>query len=222
MAQQIDFRFLRLRLVTHLKEKVRNGELTERSLARLAGLSQPHAHNVLKGVRVLSGEMADRILQRLHLDLLDLLALDEVPTSAVQEERPECRDVPLLDGWVGPGHPYPERTGQEKYAFATPEVEPLQSPVAARLGPDPRMEGVFKGGDVVLLDSSEPARISFDEYGYYALEWRGEGAIRLVRLSGRHLYVLTSSAEDEALQPIGERDLAEHVRGRVRLLVRRL
>ena len=36
-------------LVAVLRARVRNGELTERGLARLVGVSQPHIHNVLKG-----------------------------------------------------------------------------------------------------------------------------------------------------------------------------
>jgi plasmid maintenance system antidote protein VapI len=52
---------------------VRNGELTERALARTTGVSQPHIHNALKGKRQLSVEMADVILIALHLDAYDLM-----------------------------------------------------------------------------------------------------------------------------------------------------
>ena len=44
---------LRGRLVLRLRDMVRNGELTERALARTTGVSQPHIHNVLKGKREL-------------------------------------------------------------------------------------------------------------------------------------------------------------------------
>jgi plasmid maintenance system antidote protein VapI len=56
-----------------LKNRVRSGEITERGLARQTGVSQPHIHHVLSGKRALSPELADQILQRLHMDLLDLL-----------------------------------------------------------------------------------------------------------------------------------------------------
>jgi plasmid maintenance system antidote protein VapI len=52
---------------------VRSGDATERGLARLTGVSQPHMHNVLKGKRLLSPEMADQIVGQLHLDLLDFI-----------------------------------------------------------------------------------------------------------------------------------------------------
>ena len=58
---------LRGHLVQRLRDMVRNGELTERAL------SQPHIHNVLKGKRALSVEMADVILNALNLDVHDLL-----------------------------------------------------------------------------------------------------------------------------------------------------
>jgi hypothetical protein len=61
------------RLRAHLRELVRRGEVTERGLARLTLVSQPHIHHVLKGKRALSPETADKILLQLRLDLLDLL-----------------------------------------------------------------------------------------------------------------------------------------------------
>jgi plasmid maintenance system antidote protein VapI len=57
---------------------VRSGDATERGLARLTGVSQPHMHNVLKGKRLLSPEMADQIVGQLHLDLLDFIEPGEL------------------------------------------------------------------------------------------------------------------------------------------------
>jgi transcriptional regulator with XRE-family HTH domain len=69
----MNFQELQRRLVIHLRDRVRNGELTERGLARRTGVSQPHIHNVLKGKRFFSNETADQILLFLRLDVLDLL-----------------------------------------------------------------------------------------------------------------------------------------------------
>jgi transcriptional regulator with XRE-family HTH domain len=69
----ITFAQLEMRLLRHLRYRIRNGEITERSLARITGISQPHLHNVLKGKRTLSTEKADRILASLDLDLRILL-----------------------------------------------------------------------------------------------------------------------------------------------------
>lgn len=74
---RLDFGELLGRLRTWLNRQVRNGALTERGLARRAGLSQSHIHNVLKGARILTPATADRILEALGLTLLDLLEWEE-------------------------------------------------------------------------------------------------------------------------------------------------
>jgi len=58
----------------HLRLRIRNGEITERGLARKTGLSQSHIHNVLKGARILTPEVADRIMRHMKLSILELLA----------------------------------------------------------------------------------------------------------------------------------------------------
>ena len=72
-ASFASFGNLQKKLIRHLKVRIHGGELTERSLARLTGISQPHLHNVLKGKRLLSFEKADRILSHLELDLRQLI-----------------------------------------------------------------------------------------------------------------------------------------------------
>jgi transcriptional regulator with XRE-family HTH domain len=72
----MDFQRLQAHLIANLQERVRSGEISERSLARVAGISQPHLHNVLKGKRSLSVAMADQILHQLHLDIKDLMDSD--------------------------------------------------------------------------------------------------------------------------------------------------
>jgi transcriptional regulator with XRE-family HTH domain len=74
---------LRARLVENLRLRVRTGEVTERSLARLTGISQPHLHHILKGKRLISLERADEVLRRLDIDILDL-----IPPSELRENRP--------------------------------------------------------------------------------------------------------------------------------------
>jgi len=73
----IDFREAQLRLILHLQNRVRSGEVTERGLARAIGVSQPHLHNVLKGKHLFSIPTADKILRHLDLDLLDLIGPHE-------------------------------------------------------------------------------------------------------------------------------------------------
>jgi transcriptional regulator with XRE-family HTH domain len=75
----ITFAGLQTRLLRHLRDMIRKGEITERSLARITGISQPHLHNVLKGKRLLSTEKADQILSYLRLDLRSFLEPGEQP-----------------------------------------------------------------------------------------------------------------------------------------------
>lgn len=63
---------LHARLVSAIRIRIRNGEISERGLARMLGVSQPHVHNVIKGVRALSPKMSDRILEGLGMTVLDL------------------------------------------------------------------------------------------------------------------------------------------------------
>jgi predicted transcriptional regulator len=67
------------RFVAHLRNRIRNGEITERSLARMVGVSQPHMHNVLSGNRAFSVDTADDIMRRLHMDIFDLIEPAEWP-----------------------------------------------------------------------------------------------------------------------------------------------
>jgi hypothetical protein len=73
MEDNMYFRSLQRRLIHALRSRIGNGLLTERGLARSAGVSQPHMHHILKGVRTLSPEIADRILLALELTVMDLL-----------------------------------------------------------------------------------------------------------------------------------------------------
>jgi plasmid maintenance system antidote protein VapI len=74
----MNFQDLQARLIDHLRESIQSGALTERGLARITGISQPHIHNVLKGKRLLSSQMADEVLRKLHVDLRDLFRPDEI------------------------------------------------------------------------------------------------------------------------------------------------
>jgi len=78
MGGRMNFCDFQERLMAHLRHLVRSGEVTERGLARLTRVSQPHIHHVLKGKRVLSPGTADKILLQLRLDLLDLVEPSEL------------------------------------------------------------------------------------------------------------------------------------------------
>ena len=94
------FELLQLRLIAHVQDRVQRGELTERGLARRTGISQPHLHNVLKGVRVLSPQIGDVLLRHLHITLLDLLKDEEWSAHASLSDAscPAATRFPASDG----------------------------------------------------------------------------------------------------------------------------
>jgi hypothetical protein len=80
----INFALLRTRLINRVNYKIRNGEYSERALARMIGISQSQLHNVLKGCRTLSYDLGDRFLRHFGMDLLDLLEAGERTPGAEQ------------------------------------------------------------------------------------------------------------------------------------------
>lgn len=66
------------RLIEFVASRIRNGDFTERGLARVLDVSQPQLHNVLKGARPLKPEFADVLLQYFQISLLDLAHWDEL------------------------------------------------------------------------------------------------------------------------------------------------
>jgi len=220
----VDFRLLHARLVSHLRARVRNGELSERGLARLAGVSQPHVHNVLKGARLLSTDMADQILQHLRIDLADLLTADDVRSGGHEglREPGDFRAVGLLDGWIGREHPYPQVVGRERYPFPAAAVNRLESPVAARLARDPLRAPIFSGPGVVLLDRAEAVRVDLDEEGYFAVDLGGAGTIGLVRRSRGHSYLWVRHGDGWQSMPLPDRAPTDVIQGRVSLVVRQV
>ena len=217
----MEFKLLQTRLVSHLRARVQNGHASERGLARLAGVSQPHIHHVLKGSRLLSMEMADQILLRLRINLMDLLTSEESGASRPADSG-ECRPVPMLEGWIGREHPYPQVVGLGRYPFPTPDVDRLESPIAVRLAPDPFRAAIFSGHGVVLLDRSKEVRCHPDEEGYFALDLSGGGTIGMVRRVGQRLCLWVRYADEWQSIALPDRDPLDLIQGRVSMVTRRL
>ncbi len=194
------FRHLQIGLIGALKARLRSGDLTERRIARLTGISQPHIHNVLNGTRVLSPEIADRILDRFRIPLAELLPSEEVRPrgcSGCHATR-NWREVPVLEGWVGPGMPLPRLASTvERYPFPASALAPLVNPAVARLAPDTRMAGVLSDNDLVLLDHGREARSEIRDDGLYLLNRRGEGLVRRLRSQGNRLFIVAEDVRDQ-------------------------
>ena len=218
------FEQLQERLLVRLRSRIQNGELTERSLAKLTGISQPHIHNVLKGARNFSPDNADFILRRMNLEILDLFERKELTdflSRGVPTELRYCR-VPLLEGLLGPGLPTPRPSTNSTDCYTIPhsQVKALTDPVAARLAFDPEMRAVFSGNEVVLLDQSEMARAFIEPQSYYVVLTPRGTLVRKAKRTGDLLQLsVENSTNFEPLQLNG-RNILEVVVARVVWLTR--
>jgi len=194
----LTFREAQLKLLAYVVDRIHNGELTERGFARLIGISQPHAHNVLKGVRNLSPEIFDSILKYFHLSMLDLAPVEEVEANLKKRIQPtRLADAPFLDSPIGPGIPWPEGTNwRRSYPLPFPALRAQPGLVMAELAVDPYMNETLAGPDIALLDTSDPARSDISPLGLYVVHRRGEAVIRHIRPSSRGFYLLTDSTLD--------------------------
>lgn len=80
---KITFQVLQMRLITFVNTRIGNGDFTERGLAKILGISQSQIHNVLKGVRKLRPELADRLIRKFEISVLDLLDSSEIYEQAL-------------------------------------------------------------------------------------------------------------------------------------------
>jgi transcriptional regulator with XRE-family HTH domain len=90
-CQRATFSTLQARLLYLLSSRINNGEFTERGLARLIGVSQPQFHNVLKGKRKLQTKLADRILQKFDISVLDLFHETELREQLIGRSSTQLR-----------------------------------------------------------------------------------------------------------------------------------
>ena len=77
-SKYINLNDINIRLIAYIRLRINCGEYTERSLARILGISQPHLHNMLKGARRLSPEFANGVMTKFEITILDLITVEEI------------------------------------------------------------------------------------------------------------------------------------------------
>ncbi len=224
----MDFQTLQSRLASAIRLRIRTGELTERGLARLTGVSQPPIQHSLKGARTLSPEIGDLILRELKLSLLDLIQGEELAARMrLEPVLKRYREVPVADGRIGPGHVYPDRLDPvECFPFPLAMLAALVKPVAARLAADPRMSSAVAEGDLALLDQCEGRRREPDSGSLYVVSHRGEALVRWVRQGARCIYLVSQDSLEQPRQwvPVSVTawDVLEVVKARIVWMGRRM
>lgn len=212
------FKILQETLIVHLRDRVRSGELTERGLARLTGVSQPHIHNVLKGVRSLSVEYADQILEKLGIAPSDLIGAGDLGWEPMHE--PVFTHVPWLGGKAGPSKELSDRY-QDKVFFPVPSAwaGPLVSPVMVTLAQDSQLYPHFQEGDFALVDRAVPSRDELRLSSVYLVRKGKSTVLRSIRVGGTRLYLLTPGTWEEPRKweyvPLTGQDLTHVIVGRI-------
>jgi hypothetical protein len=221
------FADLRSALMDTVRSRVRNGQVTERGLAKALGISQPHMHNVLKGTRSLSPELCDRVLAQMRLSTLDLVATPALQRhlSSEQTDPGQTSFLPVLQGRLGPSHPWPQEVEtHERFPVTAVAITRMWHPVVVRLSADPHMHPLFGEGDTALLDQSQAARMHFDPEALYVIKWGGAGLVRRIRRSGQGIYMVAHDAADRPTEwvrlPCDEQPVSFFVRARATLITR--
>jgi hypothetical protein len=166
----------------------------------MTGISQPHMHNVLKGVRTLSPELADRIMAETGLTVYDLLPPREPDRAA------------------GEGAPAAALTSRA-ILFPPEIIRSIIDPGVEYLDADTRMEPEIRKGDFVLFDRDDRWRRNPRRQEAYLVSYDGAIQVRYVRRAGERLYF---AAEDTLRNPLAwdfvslaDRNILDVVRGRI-------
>jgi len=219
------FHELRDLFLSNLRARVRNGEITERRLARLVGMSQPHIHNILKGVRVLTPDVGDRILAELNISIFDLVdsywKRPDKDSGLTGLSRLSL--IRVLDGRLGPGHPWPVNAGgMERFRVNLAQLAKMTAPVVVRLGADPAMAPLFGSDDCAVLDQGVVARTGLEPDALYAIKWGTNGMLRKLKVDGPFLWVISTEHQKNPERwvaiSVSGIDLMQIVRARATLL----
>lgn len=221
----MNFVTLQNALLAALRDMIRNGDFTERGLAKAAGVSQPHIHNVLKGVRALSPAVSDRLLAAAGLSLEYLIqsATPETGGDISLGKATETVPIPRLDTSIGPDYGWPRLLLKNSPANVPVALARLAlEPVIARAGRDPDMEDTLIEGEWILLDQAIIKRREIREDALYLVR-RGEcGLIRRLKNITNSVYLISDSVADRPAHweriPLGSAELSHIVRARVLLL----
>lgn len=189
----VNFEVLYQRVLENLRRRVQNGELTERGLSRHLGISQPHMHNVLKGVRILTKDLADEILNYLGMSVLDFVKEEEIGILLRGNRQVGEGEIalPVLKGRVGPGRPFPERDPVEGWVVVPSSgMERVRDPALVFLAPDMGLESAIPGAGVALLDFDLETAQAGRRSLWCALSLPSGGFLRHVAFSGASLRVV--------------------------------
>ena len=189
------------RLIALLREKVRNGEVTERGFARMVGISQPHIHKVLKGTRTLSIDYFDLILKRINHSVLDLCSETDLSRQFARliSEQDLGVDLPFEQSRLGPGSSWrPGVRREERHPVPVWAAESRPWCALARLERDWEMEFSDAGLNIAVLNTAIETGPPLPE-AVYAVDRPHDTVLRRVRLGRGRLYLVSDARRTDPL-----------------------
>ena len=207
------FQELQSRLVGIARARIRAGELTERGLARLASISQPQMHHVLKSIRGLSTGSADRLMRALDLRVPDLLwRISTEPDAAV-------RAISMLQDRIGPGSDADFTAIRGHIPLPESLLAGVVDPLAARLAPDLVMPGALAAHDLVLLDQNPLIRATPGYNGIWVVSEGSGLRVRYLRWDAARLGIADEVTLEDPQRwhsiPLQGRNILDIVRARI-------
>lgn len=204
---------LRNKLIDLARERIRTGQVTERGLARMCDISQPHMHNVLKNARKFSSESCDRLMRGLGVRIPDLL------WYAPEDGEAGIEAVPFLRNRIGPGTGAALTVTRGHLPMAAWLVKGVRDPLMARLGGDLVMPAELAPQDLVMLDQNPVARATPDPRRFWIVDTDAGLRVRYARLAGRHVCIGNemTRAEPDKWTPVAlhRRNILDVVRARI-------
>lgn len=202
---------LHRKLTDVARKRIHSGELTERGLARLCGISQPHMHNVLKGIRTLSTSSADRLLSVLNLSIVELIGQESANSG------PGIHGIPLLRNRIGPGARASLSQFDGYAPFSISLTNALVDPVAGRIAPDLGLPKCIAPNDLALLDQNPSFRENPSGDTCWVVSEGKDLRIRCLRLDGERLLFANESGAGDQWRPIPlhDSDILDVVKARV-------
>ena len=177
------FQELQTKLIDLARQRVHTGQVTERGLARMCAVSQPHMHNVLKNIRAFSNESSDRLMRVLDVRISDLL------WHVSGEGAVHVRAVPLIRNRIGPGTEVVFTAFRGNMPMPGWLLEHLVEPLTARLAPDLVLPQALAANDLVLLDQNPAVRAAPSGNSVWIVADGAGMRARYLRMDGGRLYV---------------------------------
>lgn len=217
------FRDAYAHLLIQLSSRIRNGQVSERTIAEELGISQPHMNNVLKGRRSLSFERADLLLKSSGASLAIVSRVD--PGHSGMSSKEYSGTIPLIAAAIGPGNLWALKFSSHRCSAAGPLPAFMPHRGAfGRIEPDPQMPFLTSANNLALLDMSPAARKLDSPDSLFLVSVSNQPLLRWIRAGFGRLYLADELSLSRPLlwQPLGlgQGELLRIVKGRVAWLGR--